>query len=169
MRLRASVRHALRHRVRLVPDDVLPQIPAVLLKREGNAPGNANQVFGLQPGLHFHRIHRGSVGFFHGNLPLLRRIPDTLSAARVTVPQVQPQRPVVTQHPSHFAEHTYQFVHIRIGSFLQPDLPLHPIIAKSEVGRACDTGVDASWRKHAQRRKTVAFHHFVVHTIFTPL
>jgi hypothetical protein len=48
MRLRAAVAHALGHRVWLVPDDVLPQTPAISLKRQSDAPRNADQVFRLE-------------------------------------------------------------------------------------------------------------------------
>jgi len=40
--------YTLGHRIRLVPDDVLPQIPPVRLQREGDAPGDADEVFGLE-------------------------------------------------------------------------------------------------------------------------
>lgn len=42
VRLGAAVAHALRHRVRLVPDDVLPQIPAISLQGERDAPRDAH-------------------------------------------------------------------------------------------------------------------------------
>ena len=44
MRLRASVGHALGHRRRLVPDDVLPQQPAVGLEGQGKPPRNSEQL-----------------------------------------------------------------------------------------------------------------------------
>src|SRR5574343_1331796 len=56
MRLRTSILHALRHWVRLVPDDVLAQIPTIGLKGEGDSPWDAYQVFMLQtqrPGIVF--------------------------------------------------------------------------------------------------------------------
>ena len=48
MRLGAAVGDAFRHRVGLGPDDVLAQIPAIGLQREGDAPGDADQVFRFQ-------------------------------------------------------------------------------------------------------------------------
>src|SRR5690606_2112752 len=48
VRLGAAVAHALRHRVRLVPDDVLAQIPAIGLESESYSPGDADQVFRLE-------------------------------------------------------------------------------------------------------------------------
>lgn len=40
----AAVPHPLRHGVGLVPDNVLPQIPAVRPQGHGQCPGNAQQV-----------------------------------------------------------------------------------------------------------------------------
>ena len=60
VRLGAAIRDALRHRVRLVPDDVLTQIPAVSLKCEGYAPRDADQVFGFES-----RLKQRRVCFFH--------------------------------------------------------------------------------------------------------
>ena len=49
VRLGAAIRYALWHRVRLVPDDILPEIPAIGAQGECQHPRNADQVFVLQP------------------------------------------------------------------------------------------------------------------------
>src|SRR5262245_42169335 len=38
-----------RHTIRLGPNDVTTEYPAISLKREGETPGHAAQVFGFQP------------------------------------------------------------------------------------------------------------------------
>ena len=48
MRLSTPVCHTLWHWVWFMPDDVLAQIPAVSLEREGHAPGDADEVFWLE-------------------------------------------------------------------------------------------------------------------------
>src|SRR6476660_491514 len=47
VRLCAPVAHAFRHRIRLVPNDVLTEVPAVGAEREGDSPWYAHQVFWL--------------------------------------------------------------------------------------------------------------------------
>ena len=59
VRLGAAISHTLGHRVELVPDHVLPEKPPVSLEREGSAPGDADQVFGLEAG----RLRRTSRAF----------------------------------------------------------------------------------------------------------
>ena len=49
VRRRAAVAHRLRHRVRLCPDDVPAQIPAVGLQREGQRQGMPTRSFDLTP------------------------------------------------------------------------------------------------------------------------
>ena len=51
VRLGAPVRHALRHRIRLRPDDVLPQEPAIGAKGEREHPRDAVEVLRLNPSL----------------------------------------------------------------------------------------------------------------------
>lgn len=74
--------HAFRHRVRLVPDDVAAEEPAVVLQRESEAPRDAEQIFVLETrwivGAHVH----GAVGIF-----LVGRSPPAVPAG-VAVPDV---------------------------------------------------------------------------------
>src|SRR5579863_3822668 len=51
VRLRAAIRHALRHRIGLGPDDLLAQIPAVGAQSESEHPWNAYEVFGFKASL----------------------------------------------------------------------------------------------------------------------
>ena len=45
MRLRAAVRYTLGHRVGLVPNNILPQVPSIRAQRKRNHPRDADQVF----------------------------------------------------------------------------------------------------------------------------
>ena len=47
MRVGATIPHLFRHRIRFVPDDVLAQNPAIVLKCKGDPPGNAQQLLGV--------------------------------------------------------------------------------------------------------------------------
>src|SRR5207249_760512 len=48
MCLRRPIRHRLRHRVRLGPDDVGPQIPSIRLQRERDTPRDATEILGFK-------------------------------------------------------------------------------------------------------------------------
>ncbi len=147
MRLGAAVGDAFRHGVRLVPNDVLPQIPAIRLQSEGNAPRDADEVF---------RLAVGRVGFQQSadarpracGLLVTRvymRAAVTiaaLAASRIAIPEIQPQRSVIAQHAPHFAKHINQPRNERVRRVLQPDLPGHAVIAQAEVRRAGDAGMD---------------------------
>ena len=82
MSLGASVADTLRHRIRFVPDDVLPEIPTISAKGEGQHPRNADQVFGFEP-------FRRAPGLLVATTVVVRALgPDT--ALIVTAPAVCP-------------------------------------------------------------------------------
>src|SRR5665811_1069330 len=49
MRLCGPILHALGHGIELVPNDFTSQVPAIGSEGKSQHPGNADQVFGLQP------------------------------------------------------------------------------------------------------------------------
>src|SRR6185369_5349430 len=111
---RRPVPHRLRHRVGLAPDDVHPKRPLRRLEGEGDAPGDAEEVLRAQAGwAHFHRPRR-----------VLRircaRLPST---GGVAVPQVQPEGPVIAQHPVNLGEHLHQVLDEQLRRRLQAQRP----------------------------------------------
>ena len=46
------------------------------------------------------------------------------SLALIAIPNLQPQRSVIGQHPPHLSEHGNQLLHPLLGGFLQADLPV---------------------------------------------
>src|SRR5574337_1591 len=133
MRLRAAIAYRLGHRVWLVPNDVLAQIPTVGLQRERDAPRDADQFLGLDPRKN---SPRGVAAF---------------PAPRIAISEVEPQHAVIAQHPSHLAKHGDHLRHEVIGRRLKPDLPRVTVVAKPVVGRACHAALRASGGKRAQR------------------
>ena len=62
-------------------------------------------------------------------LPILALLPaawaftNAARLGRICVPQIQPHRPVIPQHPPHRAEDVHQFRDVLLGRGLEPDLP----------------------------------------------
>ena len=104
--LRRPVRHRLRHRVRLRPDDVRAEIPAVGTEGERHQPRDAERSFDLAP-----RARTGPLAMVECWSPdsCLETAPNVIvrCLSGVAVPQVQPQRPVIPKHPAHLAEHLH--------------------------------------------------------------
>lgn len=159
--LGAAVRHALRHRVRLVPDDVLAQMPAIGPEREGQHPGDADEVLVL-------RAFRGTgralcmlVSVFGRPLAVQIAIGAGLGAVRpagVAGPDVEPQRAIVGEHVPHAAEHLDHGRDVLLRRLLQTQLAGMAVVAQSEVGRADDAhlGADALGRPRAHGVSAVA-------------
>ena len=75
---------------------------------------------------------------------------------RVTIPQIQPQRPVIPQHPPHLPEHADHLGNVLIRRRLKSDLPIHTVIAQAEVRRARDDRLDAAVTEGLGFRQCVA-------------
>jgi hypothetical protein len=121
MCLRAAVCHALGHRVRLGPNNVIANVPAVCLRSQGEAGRDEAEVFGLEcadvPG----RCAHASV------IALLFcaccvRVFSLPWAGSIGVTQIYPASPIVPQHPPHFTHHQNQMTdeRFRRGFFAQP-------------------------------------------------
>src|ERR1039458_3218276 len=112
VRLGRPVCHALRHRIRLVPDDVGAQIPAISLKREGDAPGDAEQIFRLCS------VYVADPVFItHATVFYLIAGPESWRVmARVTIAKVKPKSPVVREYISDQTENPNKFCNVFLGS-----------------------------------------------------
>ena len=86
-----AVPHPLRHGVGFVPDNVLPQIPAVRPQGDGQRPGNAQQVL----------VFEASTVF-----------------PAVAVAYDKPQGPVLPQYPPHLPKHRDEPFQILLGRWL---------------------------------------------------
>src|SRR5690606_624353 len=123
VRLRGPVGDALGHGVGFRPDDVGAQIPAIRLEGEGDAPGEADQVLGLE------RRHHQSVPLREHWLPDLATVPGISALGPtvpvvgvVCVPEVKPERPTAAQNPPHLAEDLDHVLDVQLGRRLQPEL-----------------------------------------------
>ena len=139
------VRHALRHRIGLGPDDVRSQIPAVRLEREGDAPWDAAKVFRLEAG--------GSIVTWTGDAVACLMVGmATESAARVAIPQIQPAHPVIPQHPPDLAEHAHHRLHVSVRRRLKAYLPANAIIPQASF-----TSRAAKSRRIARNRRAEGY------------
>src|SRR5262249_43093701 len=125
----------LRHWVRLVPDNIASQIPAVSLQREGYPPGNADKILRFEPrcvleascvsspwmclnlSSREHRAALKSRPVVVSVLPALRS-----PTAGITIPQIQPQRPIFPQDTSHLAKYIDHLRHIFLRRRLEAEL-----------------------------------------------
>src|SRR5208337_4552292 len=73
-------------------------------------------------------------------------IPPTLPRC-VAVPHVQPQRPVLSEHPPHFGEHLDHSRHVGFWRRLQTELTGHAVISQSPIRRAGDAALDGAVRQ----------------------
>ena len=142
MRLRRAVGDGLRHRVRLAPDDVAAQIPAVRLERERDAPRDAHEVFRLEaPGAPALRLG-GSAVTCRGS-SARRRVPTALAPACVPCCHRCPPRAAEPESPrfSHTvpssaapdagARTAPRAVRRTLGRRLQAELPRLAVVAES--------------------------------------
>ena len=146
--LRRAISDALRHRVRLRPDDARADPPAVVLKRDGQALRHQHQVLRLEAGAPFRAAYFG--------LSVQRR--DMLAACaatqlvvvRVGVTVVEPQRSIGAQHPPHPAEHLDQLREMVRPCRFEPDLPIGAVVTQAPIRRARHHAVHALVGKLAQ-------------------
>src|SRR5690606_29975016 len=136
VRPRRPIRHTLRHRVRLVPNYVGPQVPSVRLEGESHPPRDSDKVFDFEDVVFGQSavICRSIVAPFA--LPLCGRSCESV-AIPVAIAQVQPDCPVWPQHLANPAEYLNQLGDILLGRLLQADLTVHAVVSKPEVRRRC--------------------------------
>ena len=124
-----SILNAFRLGIRLVPNYVGTEVPAVILQRESQPPRDAEQVFWFQA--------LWSVGpYLHGACPIffVGRAPTTISA-RIAIADVKPKNSIIPQHPLRLGEHPAQAVDELRQSRFVTDLVLDVVIAKPPIGR----------------------------------
>ena len=128
MRAGRAVADRFGHRVGLGPNYIGAQIPAVGLKGEGHAPGNADKVLGLEA----------------------RMVQPALARARapIRIPENEPQDAVVTEHAAHLAEDVDQSGNVLLRRRLKTDLApaaliiAQLIIAQLKIWRAGHNALD---------------------------
>src|SRR5437762_13553438 len=138
MRPSRTICHALGHGIRFCPHDVRAEIPAVRLKGERHAPGDADEVFGLDTIDTANAVAitlRSTVDDAVGTAGTWAAFTD-LRAARITVTEVQPHRPVIAQHALDFTEDLDDRLHVGVGRRLQADLTSHAVVAQAPIRRA---------------------------------
>src|SRR4029450_12898735 len=121
MALRRPVGDRLWHRVGFGPDDVGAEPPAVGLKREGDAPGDADEVFRLKalsdealPPMVYDIV---------ATLRAWQRI--SISAPglppRVRIPEIHPTCAIGPQHPPHLAEDLDEMLDAELWRRFEPE------------------------------------------------
>ena len=138
-----SVPYIFGQTVCFVPDDIRTQIPSVRTKRKGKHPRNPDHILCLDSvPYNRHSVNRrrriGTVIVF-ANCFLRCPFPYSLSASGIAVGNVQPKRPVVREYPPDLPKHLYQTADIRLWRFFYSDLPVHSVIPKPIIRRACYT------------------------------
>ena len=114
---RRSVFRAIRHGVRLAPDDVRPQIPTASAKSESEHPRNADEIFSLDVCIRF---------------------------MCVCIADIQPQGTVVHEDAVYFVKDFDKVCDIRFGAAFSADLPVLLIVSEPVIGRACHAHLHAS-------------------------
>jgi len=121
-------------------------VPLVwLLQGEGDAPRDADEILGLEAVYFPCRLPPpnllvASVLRFHA--PIRKTILPCPSAADVRVPKVQPQHPVILQHPPHLAEHLNHVGDVLLGRFLKAELVRVAVVPQSPIRRGSDATLD---------------------------
>ena len=151
MRAGRAVLDALRHRVRFVPDDVAAQVPSVLLEAQSEAPGNPEEVLGLEA---FGRVGAD----IHGSrsVLLVRGAPPPVPA-RIAVPDIEPERAVILQHAPDLRKDRHQAVQVLRERLLQADLAGRIVVPKPPVRRRGDDRLNTPIREARQDHVSVTF------------
>ena len=111
MRLGAAIGYAFWHGIGLVPDDVLAQIPPIILQCECHTPRDAHEVFGAKGVIGTDSGRRKS--FLPGKLlHLLARITGLARSAAVAVAKIEPKYTIIGQDFAHQRKHRYHRFHV---------------------------------------------------------
>jgi hypothetical protein len=109
-------------RVRLVPDDFVPQPPAVRLERQGELRRDHAEVLGLEAG--WRAPPPRLVGAGREGPPFARELPArAVAARRVGVPEIDPCGPVGAEDTPDLLEDVYKVLHVFGGGRLEAELP----------------------------------------------
>ncbi len=127
-----AVPHGFRLGVWFVPNDVRPEIPAILLKSKRQTPWNTEQVFRLQS-------RRGWRPIIHSTRCILPvSVAPCAIAACIAVTDVEPESPIFGEDSSHFTKHLDEMLKIVIDIRLSANLAQNAVISQSPVGRTRD-------------------------------
>lgn len=169
--LRGPVGHRFRHRVRLRPDDVAAEVPAVRLEGEGDAPRDADKILGLEVpdhGVAFRgvpgRQSRLVLGRLRsGQTRRLRHTRRVIEIAgrtgRIRVAEVQPHRPVVPQDAPHLAEHRDHVGNVFLRGPFEAELSVRAVVSQPPVRWAGDHAMHRFRLHLGQDRAAVAAVH----------
>ena len=123
---------AFRHGIRLLPDDVRAQIPAVCAQRKGKQPRHADHILCLAA-LHLavegDRLTGPAVGVLGVEGFAL------IALSGIGVRDVQPEGAVRRENAPDLTENTGQALYIQRRRFLPPDLPIYAVIPQCVVRR----------------------------------
>ena len=148
-----AVCDALRHGVRLLPDDVRAQIPAVCAQRKGKQPRHADHVLCLAAphlAVEGDRLPRPAVGVLGVEGFAL------IALSGIGVRDVQPEGAVRRENAPDLPENGNQALHIQRRRFLPPDLPVHAVIPQCVVRRRGYAAVHGTVRQGFQHGQGVA-------------
>jgi hypothetical protein len=132
VRASGPILYAFRHRVRLVPDDVAAEEPAIVLQCECESPRDSEQILVFETRrIVGADVHRAVRVFFVGCSP-------SAVAAGVTISDVQPQDSVGLEHALHVGEDRRQRLDESSQSGFETDLTFDSVVPQTPIG----------WRRH---------------------
>ncbi len=150
MRPGRAIFDGLRLAIRLVPDDVGPQKPAIGLKSERDAPRNANQIFGFQT-----LWRRGSVVHSARWIFFVGISPGPV-ATGIRIADVQPERTVISQHSFHILKNFPEALDVLVKRRFSADLTWNAVIAEAPVRGTGDTASKSARGEQPERMPGVA-------------
>ena len=134
--------HALRHGVRLPPDDFVSENPAALGHFKRKAGGNLAEALRCAtrerplPELVFVSL-AGTIG----------EGPRCTSASEIGIAEIDEARALLLQDAPDFIKDQTKSIHILLQRRLKPKLIGYPVIAKLPIRRACDNAINAfAWQ-----------------------
>ena len=98
-----------------MPDDILSEEPSVGLEGEGEAPGDADEVFRFEAG-------RNSHSHIISNLGMLVIGHLIRAVCGVAIPNIEPEGAVIFEHSPHFPEHLDHFGDVFFGGGFEAEL-----------------------------------------------
>jgi hypothetical protein len=140
-----SVLYTLRHPIRFIPNNILPEIPSRLPDRQGHHPWNAQQILPLDTVM---QTWRRSIFL---TVPLTASL-TTASRRGVGVTQNKPHGSVARNYPLQFVKQSHQMADVRLRRVFLSPLTSTAIIPLSEIRWTRDNRSNRSVRKSTHPR-----------------